>query len=169
MKRFKPASMALAANLIFAPLAAKADETCVVPPEDTSGQKTVNTGIGAVAGWFVLGPLGAVVGGVIGHDTTKKSEAERQAAREQSCKQQKRVENYWTNPLVAIDNASTTCAVTFGLPASEDKDPTLPDTTLIIGRDGNFSSPTGPSAPVQAKHIVAARQVCGALGFGSGR
>lgn len=48
------AAAAVAASVVFAPAAAHAD-------------RAVNTGLGVGAGLLVFGPVGAVVGGVVGY------------------------------------------------------------------------------------------------------
>jgi hypothetical protein len=52
--KFTFAAAAVAAGLVFAPAAAHAD-------------RAVNTGLGVGAGLLVFGPVGAVVGGVVGY------------------------------------------------------------------------------------------------------
>ncbi len=52
--KFTIAAAAGAAGLVFAPAAALAD-------------RAVNTGLGVGAGLLVFGPVGAVVGGVVGY------------------------------------------------------------------------------------------------------
>jgi hypothetical protein len=52
--KFTIAAAAIAAGLVLAPVAARAD-------------RGVNTGLGAGAGLLVFGPVGAVVGGVVGY------------------------------------------------------------------------------------------------------
>jgi hypothetical protein len=52
--KFTIAAAAVAAGLVFAPVAAHAD-------------RAVNTGLGVGSGLLVFGPVGAVVGGVVGY------------------------------------------------------------------------------------------------------
>jgi hypothetical protein len=52
--KFTIAAAAIAAGLVFAPAVAQAD-------------RAVNTGLGVGSGLLVFGPVGAVVGGVVGY------------------------------------------------------------------------------------------------------